>query len=80
MGISGMYIPQYPYGFLYQFNLFFRVLLQYRTGIQQAGTVSRCANGIIGISQGHDVFTKTLIYGALPELYAILALVATFMV
>ena len=38
-----------------------------------------CANGIIGISQGHDVFTKTLIYGALPELYAILALVATFM-
>ena len=39
-----------------------------------------CANGIIGISQGHDVFTKTLIYGALPELYAILALVATFMV
>ena len=39
-----------------------------------------CANGIIGISQGHDVFTNTLIYGALPELYAILALVATFMV
>ena len=38
-----------------------------------------CANGIIGISQGHDVFTKTLIYGALPELYAILAFVATFM-
>ena len=38
-----------------------------------------CANGIIGISQGHDVFTKTLIYGALPELYAILAFVAAFM-
>ena len=38
-----------------------------------------CANGIIGISQGHDVFTKTLIYGALPELYAILAFVASFM-
>ena len=38
-----------------------------------------CANGIIGISQGHDVFTKTLIYAALPELYAILAFVATFM-
>ena len=38
-----------------------------------------CANGIIGISQGHDVFTKTLIYAALPELYAILAFVAAFM-
>ena len=38
-----------------------------------------CANGIIGISQGHDVFTKTLIYAALPELYAILAFVATVM-
>ncbi len=38
-----------------------------------------CANGIVGISQGHDVFTKTLIYGALPELYAILAFVALFM-
>ena len=38
-----------------------------------------CANGIVGISQGHDVFTKTLIYGALPELYAILAFVASFM-
>ena len=38
-----------------------------------------CANGIIGISQGHDVFTTTLIYAALPELYAILAFVATFM-
>ena len=38
-----------------------------------------CANGIVGISQGHDVFTKTLIYGALPELYAILAFVASIM-
>ena len=38
-----------------------------------------CANGIIGISQGHDVFTNTLIYAALPELYAILAFVAAFM-
>ena len=38
-----------------------------------------CANGIVGISQGHDVFTKTLIYGAIPELYAILAFVASFM-
>ena len=35
-----------------------------------------CANGIVGISQGHDVQTNTMIYAALPEFYAILALVA----
>lgn len=39
-----------------------------------------CANGIIGISQGHDVQTNTMIYAAFPEFYAILALVATFLV
>ena len=39
-----------------------------------------CANGIQGMAQGHDVQTNTMIYGALPEFYAILALVATFLV
>ena len=39
-----------------------------------------CANGIIGIGQGHDVFTNTLIYAALPEFYAILGLVGALMV
>ncbi len=39
-----------------------------------------CANGIVGISQGHDVQTNTMIYAAFPEFYAILALVATFLV
>jgi len=39
-----------------------------------------CANGIIGVSQGHDVFTNTLIYAALPEFYAILGLVGALMV
>ena len=38
-----------------------------------------CANGIVGISQGHDVQTNTMIYAALPEFYAILALVAAIM-
>ena len=46
------------------------------SGIRQ-GQV--CANGIVGISQGHDVQTNTLIYAALPEFYAILALVAAIM-
>ena len=39
-----------------------------------------CANGIIGISQGHDVQTNTMIYAALPEFYAILSLVAALMI
>ncbi len=39
-----------------------------------------CANGINGMAQGHDVQTNTMIYAALPEFYAILALVATFIV
>lgn len=39
-----------------------------------------CANGINGIAQGHDVQTNTMIYAALPEFYAILALIAALMV
>ena len=39
-----------------------------------------CANGIVGMSQGHDVQTNTMIYAALPEFYAILALIAALMV
>lgn len=47
------------------------------SGIRQ-GQV--CANGIAGIAAGHDVQTNTMIYAALPEFYAILALVAALMV
>lgn len=39
-----------------------------------------CANGIVGVSQGHDVLTNTLIYAALPEFYAILGLVGALMI
>ncbi len=39
-----------------------------------------CANGIIGISQGHDVQTNTMIYAAFPEFYAILSLIAALMI
>ena len=39
-----------------------------------------CANGIVGMSQGHNVQTNTMIYAAFPEFYAILALVSTFLV
>ena len=47
------------------------------SGIRQ-GQV--CAAGIQGLAQGHDVQTNTMIYAAFPEFYAILALVATFLV
>lgn len=38
------------------------------------------ANGIAGIASGHDVMTNTMIYCALPEFYAILALVGALMI
>ena len=47
------------------------------SGIRQ-GQV--CANGIVSISQGHNVMTNTMIYAALPEFYAILALLASILI
>lgn len=47
------------------------------SGIRQ-GQV--CANGIVSISQGHNVMSNTMIYAALPEFYAILALLASILV
>ena len=44
---------------------------------RQAGV---CANGIASIGSGHDVFGKTLILAAFPELYAIIAVAAVFMI
>ena len=38
-----------------------------------------CANGIVAIGQGHNVFGNTLIVSVFPELYAIVALAATFL-
>lgn len=39
-----------------------------------------CANGIAAIGQGHNVFGNTLILAVFPELYAIVALAATFLI
>ena len=39
-----------------------------------------CANGIAAIGNGHDVMGKTLILAAVPELYAILTVAATFLI
>lgn len=39
-----------------------------------------CANGVVSIGQGHDAFGNTLILAVYPELYAIVALAATFLI
>ena len=39
-----------------------------------------CANGVAGIGAGHDIFGKTIILVAFPELYAIVSLAAVFMI
>jgi V/A-type H+/Na+-transporting ATPase subunit K len=47
------------------------------SGIRQ-GQV--CANGIAAIGSGHSVFGNTMILAVFPELYAIIAFAATFLV
>ncbi|MEG0948554.1 MAG: V-type ATP synthase subunit K [Bacteroidales bacterium] len=39
-----------------------------------------CANGIAGIGAGYDLFGKTIILAVFPELYAIVAVAATFLI
>ncbi len=39
-----------------------------------------CANGINAIAGGHDVFGKTMILAVFPELYAIIAFAAAFLI
>jgi ATP synthase subunit C. len=39
-----------------------------------------CAHGISAIGGGHDVFGKSLILAAFPELYAIIAVASIFMI
>ena len=39
-----------------------------------------CANGIAGIGGGSDVFGKTMILAVFPELYAIIAFAACFLI
>lgn len=39
-----------------------------------------CANGIATIASGYNVFGKTMILAVFPELYAIIAFAATFLI
>ncbi|MCF8219124.1 MAG: V-type ATP synthase subunit K [Bacteroidales bacterium] len=47
------------------------------SGMQQGGV---SANGISGIGSGYDVFGKTMVLAVFPELYAIVAFAATFLI
>jgi len=47
------------------------------SAIRQGGI---CANGIASIGSGYDVFGKTMILAVFPELYAIVAFAATFII
>lgn len=47
------------------------------SGIKQG---SICANGIAAIGSGFDVFGKTMVLAVFPELYAIVAFAATFLI
>ncbi len=47
------------------------------SGIKQG---SVCASGIAGIGSGHDIFGKTMVLAVFPELYAIIAFAATFLI
>lgn len=47
------------------------------SAIQQAKIV---ACGIESLGNGNDVFTKTLILGVFPELYAIIAFATSFLI
>lgn len=52
-------------------------IVGYFSAVKQASLV---ANGINEMGNGHDVFSKTLILAVFPELYAILAFAAAFLV
>lgn len=39
-----------------------------------------CANGIAGMSAGYDVFGRTMVLAVFPELYAIVAFAAMFLI
>jgi V/A-type H+/Na+-transporting ATPase subunit K len=47
------------------------------SAIRQGGI---CANGIAAIGSGYNVFGKTMILAVFPELYAIIAFAATFLI
>ena len=47
------------------------------SGIKQG---SVCASGIAGIGAGHNIFGKTMVLAVFPELYAIIAFAATFLI
>jgi V/A-type H+-transporting ATPase subunit K len=52
-------------------------LVGFFSALNQGGVTS---NGIAGIGSGHDIFGKTMVLAVFPELYAIIAFAATFLI
>jgi V/A-type H+-transporting ATPase subunit K len=52
-------------------------LVAYFSAIRQAGV---CANGIVSIGNGQDVFGTTMVLAVFPELYAILSLLVLILI
>ena len=75
---------RYPYSADYRHSGFCRFGCGYCSGLVALFSAIRqgqvCANGIAAIGQGHNVFSNTLILAVFPELYAIVALAATFLI
>ena len=67
------------YGFAgyFMFQTIFGILTPQITAIQASAVLGA---GIAAIGQGHNVFSNTLILAVFPELYAIVALAATFLI
>ncbi len=76
--LSGKLVPETGEGGLLLFGIGLGTGLVYLLSAIRQGLV--CANGISSIGAGHDVQANTMIYAALPEFYAILALVGSLMI
>ena len=86
-GFAGLlYVPEYFWctdSGNYRYSGLCRIGFRYWLGLVALFSAIRqgqvCANGIAAIGQGHNVFGNTLILAVFPELYAIVALAATFL-
>ena len=62
------------------YNLQMIIAVGFKVNNERAAQFRKWANGIAAIGQGHNVFSNTLILAVFPELYAIVALAATFLI
>jgi len=77
-GFAGYFMFQNIFSILTPEITLFQAMATLASGLAlRQGQV--CANGVVSIGQGHDAFSNTLILAVFPELYAIVALAAAFL-